>query len=260
MSAVGIVRGYVTNPTVSVIVAVRNGERYLRSAIESVLKQDYEPVEILLIDGHSTDGTAAIAQAVPGLRYIRQVNQGIADAYNLGIAAAKGTFIAFLSHDDLWTSDKLRSQVEYMTSFPYLQYTVARAKFFLEPGTTSPPGFRQSLYAGDHEAHIPETLVAKRSIFDAVGLFDTQLRTGEDVDWFARAKDKQVPHAVIAKVLLYKRIHNFNTSLNNLSNSQLLLRVMRRSIERKRAIGSSESKPLVNDGAAHRSEHGYGGK
>jgi glycosyltransferase involved in cell wall biosynthesis len=230
---------------VTVIIAVRNGERYLRSAIESVLEQQYKSIEILLVDSHSTDQTTTIGRGYPHVQCLPQMNYGIADARNLGIASARGDFIAFLSHDDLWTSDKLSSQMEYMMRFPRVQYTVGRAKFFLEAGLLPPAGFRQELLVGDHEAYIPETLLARRSVFDEVGLFDVRLMTGEDVDWFARAKDKQVPHAVIAKVLLYKRVHNFNTSLNNLSNSQLLLRVMRRSIERKRAIASSETGKAV---------------
>jgi hypothetical protein len=97
------------NPMVSVIIAVRNGERFLRLAIESVLAQTYRPFEIVVIDGHSDDQTAAIAGSFPEARVVPQAGRGVADAYNLGIESAKADFIAFLSHDDLWTPDKLRS-------------------------------------------------------------------------------------------------------------------------------------------------------
>ena len=221
---------------ISVVIAVRNGERYLRSAIESILVQAYTPIEILLVDSHSTDHTRAIARSYPQLRCLSQVNRGVADARNLGIAAARGSLIAFLSHDDLWTSSKLRSQVGYMKSFPHLQYTVGRAKFFLEPGMAPPSGFRRELLIGDHEAHIPETLLARRSVFNEIGVFNPHLTTGEDVDWFARAKDKQIPCAVIPKVLLHKRVHDSNTSLNDPACNQILLSVMRQSIARKRKV------------------------
>jgi glycosyltransferase involved in cell wall biosynthesis len=227
------------DPLVSVIIAVRNGECYLRSAIKSVLAQDYERFEIFVVDGHSTDQTEAVARSFSELYYLPQEHKGIADAYNQGIAAAKGEFIAFLSHDDLWTADKLRSQIEHMLSFPHLRYTVARAKFFISPGLAPPAGFRANLLTGDHVAYITETLVARKSVFAEVGKFDTNLTSGEDVDWFSRAKDKRVPHAVIPKVLLHKRVHNSNSSLNDPSNNRILLNVLRQSIERKRKAGEA---------------------
>jgi glycosyltransferase involved in cell wall biosynthesis len=231
---------------ISVVLAVRNGEPYLREAIDSVLVQAYHPIEILLIDSHSTDNTLAIARSYPQVRCLSQRNRGVADARNVGIEAARGAFIAFLSHDDFWTPTKLQSQVEYMMSFPHLQYTVGRAKFFLEPGITPPAGFRKELLIGDHEAHIPETMLARRSLFDQIGNFNSELTTAEDVDWFARAKDRQIPHAVIQKVLLHKRVHHSNTSLNGSGNNDRLLNVMRESIARKRTFAGDKNAPFVN--------------
>jgi glycosyltransferase involved in cell wall biosynthesis len=129
------------NPLVSVIVAVKNGERFLASAINSVLlEQDYRPIEMIVVDGQSTDRTAQIAQSFAQVRYIHQVNKGVFDAYNVGIDAAKGELVAFLSRDDLWTPDKLSVQVSYLMDHPKIQYTIAKAKFFLEPGHSPPSG------------------------------------------------------------------------------------------------------------------------
>lgn len=89
-------------PLVSVIIAVKNGERYLTSAIKSALAQEGSwPIEIIVVDGQSNDRTFQIAQSFGLVRFIRQVNKGVSDAYNVGIDAAKGEFLAFLSHDDL---------------------------------------------------------------------------------------------------------------------------------------------------------------
>jgi glycosyltransferase involved in cell wall biosynthesis len=75
------------SPLVSVIIAVRNGERFLAQAIESVLNSDYRPIEILIVDGQSEDKTEEIARSYPLVRYICQPNTGISEAYNLGIKA-----------------------------------------------------------------------------------------------------------------------------------------------------------------------------
>jgi hypothetical protein len=136
--------------------------------------------------------------------------------------------------------DKLRSQIEMMLSLPHLRYTVAKVKFFLSPGLVPPLGFRTNLLNGDYVAYIMETLVARKVVFTEVGKFDTKLTTGEDVDWFSRAKDQQVPHAVIPRVLLHKRVHDSNSSLIDPSTNQIMLNVLRQSIERKRKAGEAK--------------------
>lgn len=219
---------------VSVIVVVKNGERYLARAIESILAQAYEPYEIIVIDGQSTDKTEEISKSFQQVRYICQIGQGIADAYNQGIDAARGEFIAFLSHDDTWTPNKLSIQMNYMIQHPEIQYTVAKVKFFLEEGYSIPPGFRPELLEGEHVGKIMETLVARKPVFDLIGKLDPKFTVGEDVDWFARAQDENVPMAIIPEVLLYKHIHNTNLSLNSSANNQNLLKILRSSIERKR--------------------------
>ena len=97
-------------PLVSVIVPVYNGEHYLSFAIHSILRQDYHPSEVIVVDDGSTDNSANIARSFKEVRYIHQSNQGVAMARNVGIAAARGEFIAFLDADDLWTPNKLSIQ------------------------------------------------------------------------------------------------------------------------------------------------------
>jgi glycosyltransferase involved in cell wall biosynthesis len=95
-------------PLVTVIVAVHNGERYLRSALESLHAQDYEPFEVVFVDDGSTDASAAIAREFSGMRYVYQENQGLAAARNAGLSMAAGEFLAYLDDDDLIPPHKLR--------------------------------------------------------------------------------------------------------------------------------------------------------
>lgn len=221
-------------PHVSVIVAVRNGERFLKQALQSIAHQTFEPFETLVIDGHSTDQTADIARSFPQVKYHLQAGTGIGDAYNCGIQLARGELIAFLSHDDLWTPDKLETQVTFMVDHPEVDFSLAHMKFFLEPGESPPPGFRESWLVGDQVGQIMETLMARLTVFERAGLFDTALSTGEDLDWFARATDMGLSKAVIPQVLLHKRIHSTNLSLTTAENNQNVLAALRRSILRKR--------------------------
>lgn len=222
------------NPLVSVIIVVKNGDRFLASAIQSILNQTYKNYEIIVIDGHSTDRTAIIAQSYPQISYFLQNSTGISNAYNQGISLSKGELIAFLSHDDLWTSDKLETQIKYMIAHPEIEYVVAKVEFFLESGHLPPPGFRRELLQGSFVGKIMETLVVKKSLFSKIGLFSVDFNVGEDVDWFARANDAKIPMKTIDRVLLHKRVHDTNLSLNSKDNNKNLLTILRKSIERKR--------------------------
>lgn len=219
-------------PLVSVVVAVKDGEAYLAAALHSIVAQGYRPLEIIVIDGASRDRTVDIARSFELVRVLEQRGSGIADAYNTGIANAQGEFIAFLSSDDLWMADKLDVQVGYMLAHPHLKYTVGKARFVLEPDIGAPAGFRPELLHGEHTALIMETLVAHRSVWTEVGCFDTRLSLAEDVDWFSRARQLGLPMAVLPRVLLHKRIHGANASLDVTTNNRELLRVVRRSIRR----------------------------
>jgi glycosyltransferase involved in cell wall biosynthesis len=219
---------------VSVVMIVRNGARFLGQALESVQAQRYRPLEILVVDGQSTDGSGAIAGSHPGARLIRQAQGGIADAYNLGIAESRGEFVAFLSHDDLWAPEKLALQVGHLLADPELQYVVAKLRYFLEPGCLPPRGFNSALLEGDHVGRVMETLVARRTLFDSVGGFDPAYRIANDVDWFARVQDLGIPGAVLPAVLLHKRVHDSNASSSEAANTPELLAVLRRSIARRR--------------------------
>ena len=233
-----------SNLLVSVIIIVKNGERFLASAIDSVLKQDYRPLEIIVVDGHSTDKTPEIARSYPDVRYIQQQKTGVSDAYNLGIDCAKGTLLAFLSHDDFWTPEKLTLQVGYLIEHPEVQYTIAKFIYFLEPGSVSPAGFRKELLKGEHVGRIMGTLVSRKSGFEKVGMLNTTLSTAEDVDWFSRANDQQVTMALIPKVLMHKRVHCRNISQNVNENNRNLLKTLRKSVHRKKADTISNEKKL----------------
>jgi len=224
----------VADSTVSVIVAVKNGARFLRAAIDSVLAQDLRPVEVVVVDGGSADDSAAIAGSYPAVRVVPQAGTGVASAYNTGIEVTRGDMLAFLSADDLWTPDKLSAQVGFLRPRPQVQYVTARLRFFLEPGCAAPPAFKRDLLEGDHVGHIMETLLARRSVFDLVGRFDSRLSTAEDVDWFSRAHDLGVRTAVVERVLLHKRVHDANLSLTDAASNRNLLEVVRRSLARKR--------------------------
>lgn len=223
-----------TLPLVSIVIPVYNGERYLGEAIESVLAQTYRPVEVIVIDDGSTDSGAGIARSYKEVRYIYQTNQGTGMARNVGIAAARGDFIAFLDHDDLWTPNKLSVQVDYLRRHPHVGCVIARMRNFLEPGTPRPTWIRKDLLLTDYTGFLLGTLVARKTVFEQIGDFNTSYRHSNDSDWFFRANDAGIPMAILPEVLLYRRIHGSNLSYDTQTMMSERMRVLKASIDRKR--------------------------
>lgn len=224
------------NPLVSIIMVVKNGERFIRQALESILAQSYRPFEIILVDGKSQDKTIEIATEFSQIRILQQPGIGVSDGYNTGIRTANADFVAFLSHDDLWTPSKLTLQMNYLIEHPEIMFTNCLTTFFLEPGAEIPEGFRRHLLVGEHPAMIMENLVARKTVFDQVGYFNNSLRTAEDVDWYSRATDLKIPSFMLHQALLLKRIHDRNISMDVDKNNKNLLHALRSSVERKKKI------------------------
>ena len=89
-------------PLVSVVIPAFNAARVIARAVHSVLEQDWQPIEVIVVDDGSTDGTVEAVEALgaPELRVIRQANTGAAAARNRGIRESRGAFVAFLDADD----------------------------------------------------------------------------------------------------------------------------------------------------------------
>jgi glycosyltransferase involved in cell wall biosynthesis len=228
-------------PSVSVILAVKNGADYLAAALETVLAQTHPPLEVLVIDDESEDETRAIAEgfAAAGVRFIANFPPlGIAGSRNLGVTLARGELLAFTSHDDLWDREKLRVQSEFLRDHPEVAFCIAHVRCFVEQGKEAPRGFPMERIGVPVPGYLIETLVARRSAFELVGPFDTTLKQADDTDWYARAQDLRVTHAVLPDCLVQKRLHTTNTTYRPANAGRLqreLLEVVRRAVARKHA-------------------------
>ena len=109
-----------TCPTVSVILPVWNGERFLAEAVESVLAQTFEDIELLLVDDGSTDSTADLARDFARrdarVKVVRLPRGGIAEALNAGIARAGGQYVARMDADDISHPSRLAKQIAYLVA------------------------------------------------------------------------------------------------------------------------------------------------
>lgn len=231
-------------PTIAVIMAVKNAARYLRVALDSVMAQSYAVAEAILVDGQSTDDTEAIARSYPNVRWMqesREKKTGYAAAWNDGIRAATTDLVAILDSDDYWTPDKLRIQVAALSQVPEARCAIGHVQFFAEPGETLPSSFKPSLLERPHVAYMPGALLAQRSLFDDIGDFDTAMEIANDIEWFARLKDRRVPIVVVPDVVIHKRVHARNLSYATARTpiiNQEMIRALRESIHRQRTSGA----------------------
>ena len=222
---------------ISCIVPVYNGEKYLGEAIESILKQSYGPIELIIADDGSTDGTGSIAARYSKqVRYLRQLNAGPAAARNLGMSAAEGEFVGFLDADDLWHFEKLDRQMARFRERPELAYCIAHVQNFWIPELIEEEKqFRDHRISKALPGYATGTLLARRDCFNAVGEFNTAIKHADDTEWFLRATEQGAVMELLPDVLLYRRLHYTNLSRVKASNSRdQYLRVLKSALDRRR--------------------------
>ncbi|MEX0783302.1 MAG: glycosyltransferase family A protein [Dehalococcoidia bacterium] len=220
---------------VSVVIPVYNGERFLGEALDSVARQTVQPDEVIVVDDGSTDSTPTILAAQPGHRVVTTTNRGPAAARNTGVAASSGDLVAFLDADDWWLPQKLEVQLGLFEGAPSAGLALCHLMFHFE---SSVPGWMSRIDpAIAHPAFIPSAWLMRRQAWELVGPFNESLRTAEDVDWMARARDLGVEFAVADEMLFHRRIHDAN--LTGEAITQTLLGVLRESLGRKRAAGGA---------------------
>jgi glycosyltransferase involved in cell wall biosynthesis len=220
-------------PTVTCIIPVYNGERFVADAIRCVLEQTVPPSEIIVVDDGSTDSTASIVQSFGArIRYIRQDNQGPAEARNTGIRAANGDMIAFLDADDLWHTDKQERQLERLLMKPELDVIFAGVQnvAFDEHSDFNPEHWPTPTFS-------PCTMLARRAAFDRIGLFDRELRRGEDTEWYLRMMMRKVPYEVLPDVVLQRRVHGANLSAERQAGPEDVVILLKRVMDKRRNEG-----------------------
>ena len=196
------------NPKVSVIIPTYNRATKVRNAIDSALGQTFSDLEVIVVDDGSSDGTGEILQEAYGnrIRYFAQENQGASAARNKGLAEARGEWIAFLDSDDFWEKEKLEWQMKAVEQFaPECGVCYTDTRFFNYPETRTMFQLAEESYR--HEGTLgvnPDvlrllvkpggagmvvctcTLLVRADVVGRSGGFDTNLRFGEDSEFFFR--------------------------------------------------------------------------
>ena len=201
-----------SRPLVSVVIPTFDRAAQAVRAVRSVLAQDYDALEAIVVDDGSTDDTAARLAGIEDsrLRVLRRPNGGVARARNAGIAEARGAYVAFLDSDDAWAPDKLGRQLACLEAAP------ARAGFCYTGVDMRVAGrsveIRRPTLTGDaltgllltNPVHAPMSSgLVRREVLDAVGGFDPELPAIEDWEWLQRVARLYDLTAVDAPLTIY---------------------------------------------------------
>ena len=218
---------------VSCIIPVYNGERFLGAAVDSILAQTRQPVEIIIVDDGSADVTpGVIARYGDRVRSVRQENAGPAAARNAGIALATGAVIGFLDADDLWLPDKLAVQMAELTRSPETMICLAGMMNFREAGAAGGP-----VAEAPGGSFSPCTMLVRAPLFGRIGGFDPRLRAGEDTEWFCRVMMSGIPYTVLPDILVRRRLHDRNLTRADPPSHAKLLGILKLALDKKRAEG-----------------------
>jgi glycosyltransferase involved in cell wall biosynthesis len=220
---------------VSVIIPVWNGRRHLAQAVESVLAQTYQPIEIIVVDDGSTDGSAELVRRLaPAARCVSQPNRGTAAARNLGVTLARGRFIAFLDQDDVWERDKVAAQVAALDGDEGADAAFGYVRQFYSPELGDAQRRRMRCPADAVPGFLPSALLIRRESFARVGGFETRWQIGEWADWYARATERGLRMKVIASVVAWRRLHAGNKGVLRRGHTREYVAILKASLDRRR--------------------------
>jgi glycosyltransferase involved in cell wall biosynthesis len=227
-----------SKPLVSVIIPVYNGEKYLAEAIKSVLAQTYRPIEVIVVDDGSTDGSADVAKGfVPFVQCCFQPNGGTGAARNRGIDLARGSFFAFLDADDVWVKDKLTLQMAAFDANPDVDIVFGHVKQFHSPELDESAKNRIRCPAELMPGHLPSAMLIKRNAFFRVGLFETHWQVGQDVSWVLRAMEQRLNVIMLPDLVYMRRLHKNNKGITKRQFITQRVQILKASLDRRRKMG-----------------------
>jgi glycosyltransferase involved in cell wall biosynthesis len=219
--------------TVSVIIPCYKQAGFLSDAIESVLAQTHPYVEIIVVDDGSPDNTGDVALRYPGVRCIRQENQGLSAARNTGIRESTGNFLVFLDADDRLISNALETGLKSFGRNPGAAVVVGKHRRISAKGSPLPTREMRPVEK-DHYVELlrvnfiacPATVMYQRWVFDEIKGFNTSLRAAEDYDLYLRVAQK-FAMACHRNVVAEYRNHGDSMSSNQKLMLEQIITVLR---------------------------------
>ncbi|HEX6534381.1 MAG TPA: glycosyltransferase [Gemmatimonadaceae bacterium] len=222
------------SPTVAVIIPCYRQAHLLPQAIESALAQTRPATEIIVVDDGSPDDVERVVRRYPGVRCIRQENQGLSAARNTGLAAARSELVIFLDADDRLLPDAIAAGVACIAGCDDCAFVFGEFRFMTEDGTPRGTRVRPPVKGGDlyrallrqNHVEMTATVLFRRATVAAEGGFDPTLRSSEDYDLLLRLARRYPARWHETLVAEYRRYAHAGQSMSN-SPAMMLRATMR---------------------------------
>jgi glycosyltransferase involved in cell wall biosynthesis len=211
-----------TNPIVSILMPVYNAGKYLKIAIDGILAQTFSDFELIIVNDGSIDNSEEIILSYTDsrIKYFKQENAGVAQTLNNGLKFCTGKYIRRHDADDLSTPNAIEKQIEFLNRNPQFPLVGTRITFMTSNGKiakkyTNPTKkvFNEKYFIEVTKENywetrpiIHATILAKKCLFEEVGVYRTEFTTAEDIDLWYRILEKH-PLAVINECNYFVRLH-----------------------------------------------------
>lgn len=204
------------NPKVSVILAVKNGDLFLKDAIKSILVQTFKNYEFLIIDDNSIDKTPEILKSFKDPRikiFTNQKHLGLTKSLNIALKKAKGEFIARMDTDDVSKPERLKTELEFLEKNPKIALVGSWVDLINSQGqklsTKKLPikysEIKKNLIKANQFYH--PTLMIRKNVLKTIGFYDEKYQYSQDYELVLRIASKYTV-ANIPKPLLYYRVNS----------------------------------------------------
>lgn len=212
-------------PLVTVVIPSYNHANFIQRTIDSVLEQTYRPIEIVVIDGGSKDGTVELLKGYgKRIQWVSEKDRGQAHAINKGLALAKGEFVTWLCSDDFYVATAIEEMIKPFLESDDVGLVYANSYYIADEDAETILGIKapgdltlEKLLVYGQSLAQPSSLIRKK-ILDGVGFLDESLRYAMDYDlWIRLVKVTQSKY--IPKVLSYYRLHSFSKTVEGTADS-----------------------------------------
>jgi glycosyltransferase involved in cell wall biosynthesis len=188
-------------PYIDVIVAVYNGEKYIKDTIVSIQAQSWKNVNIIIVDDGSTDNTLSVVSVLsktdPRIKILSCPHKGVSATLNVGIKVSSAPYIAFLDADDLWHENKLEKQMQALSkSEEKICFCLVQEFESLDEVEIRTHSARSGPMQG----------------YSKTAFLGERVAIGDFVDWYAKLVRAEEPIIMLEEVLTFRRIHQHNTT------------------------------------------------
>jgi len=219
---------------IDVILPVYNCEKFIGEAIQSVLDQTFQSLNLIIINDGSTDCSEEIInkykETDSRIILIKQKNRGQIPSLNKGLELSKSEYIAFIDADDLWEKTKLEKQYKSLSKTADIAvcFTLVREFDSLKNHDIK---HSASARKNDMKGLSKICFLGAKSLFDTYGKFNNEEKLGEFILWFGKLINDNVKYEVLNEVLAFRRIHsnNMTQKINRLD----YLKIIKRHIDTK---------------------------